>query len=312
MRKASRGRSVTGDLGQNSRTAGLGVLQTLQNQHGRPLAEHEAVTRAIEGSRRGGGRLVPRGQGGQQIETGRAQRVNHAVGPAGNHHVRVAAADDAGGFADRLRAGGARGERVQTGAAHPEHGGDVAGSHVGLLLELVHGAQPRAGTLRPGDRVESAIIFFPTAHRRGGAGVEIERPFAPTQVNPHAGHVGGRVVPEARVAPGQRRRAQGEARVQAGGGVPLGGVRADDRRQVKIVLHFRRERGRKARRVEVGGLGHAALARQQTLPHALEVAPQGRDPTHSGNDDSSCHGLIPRICERRWPRSANRSAHTPD
>ena len=80
--------------------------------------------------------VVAGGQGGQQVEAGDAERVDHAVRAAGEHHVGVAAADDLGRFADRLAAGGAGGQAVDVGALGVEHAGQVAGRHVRLLLQF--------------------------------------------------------------------------------------------------------------------------------------------------------------------------------
>src|SRR5579875_2365952 len=45
-------RSIAGHLGENLRAATLGVFQLLDNEHGGPFAENEAITVQIEGPRR--------------------------------------------------------------------------------------------------------------------------------------------------------------------------------------------------------------------------------------------------------------------
>ena len=131
------GRAVTGDLAEDRRPSGLGVLELFEDDHAGPLAEDEAVAVAVEGAA-GSGRLVVAGrEGGQEVEAGHAERVDHAVGAAGEHDVGVAAADDLGRLADRLRAGGAGGQAIGVRASRSEDHGEVRGGCAGLLLGLV-------------------------------------------------------------------------------------------------------------------------------------------------------------------------------
>ena len=80
-------------LGVNRRAALPGMFQFLQHQHAGPFAEHEAVALAVEGPRHFRGRPFgpaqrPQGRVGQD-----QQRIDAAIGAAGQDHVGVAAGD---------------------------------------------------------------------------------------------------------------------------------------------------------------------------------------------------------------------------
>ena len=83
----------------------------------RAFAQNETAALGIEGPAGAAGILIRCGQGGQAVETRHAERVNHAVRPAADHDVGIATAEDFGGFADRLRAGGAGREAIERRAA---------------------------------------------------------------------------------------------------------------------------------------------------------------------------------------------------
>ena len=118
------------------------------------------------------GLVVAGRQGGQQVEAGHAERVDHAVRAAGEHHVGVAAADDLGRLADRLRAGGAGGQAVGVRAPGPEEAGQVAGGRVRLLLGLADRVERAASPWRvKADGVDLAVAgrLVDEARRTGGS-----------------------------------------------------------------------------------------------------------------------------------------------
>ena len=80
-------------------------------------------------------------QGGQQVEAGDAERVDHAVRAAGEHEVGVAVADQLGRLADGLAAGGAGGQAVVVRAFEVEVVGEVGRRRVQLLLVLAAGVE---------------------------------------------------------------------------------------------------------------------------------------------------------------------------
>ena len=130
------GRAVADDLAVDLGAAGLGVLQRFEDHHAGPFAQHEAVAVAVEGPRGLGGLVVAGAQGGQQVEAGHAEGMDHGVRAAGEHHVGLAAADDLDRLADRLAAGGAGRQAVDVRPLGVEEAGQVAGRHVRLLLQL--------------------------------------------------------------------------------------------------------------------------------------------------------------------------------
>ena len=80
--------------------------------------------------------------------------MNHAVGPAGDHGVGVAAADDHRRLPDGLGAGRTRRQHVERRPADAELRRQVGQHHVGLLLLLAVDVHPREGKLAPADGVE--------------------------------------------------------------------------------------------------------------------------------------------------------------
>ena len=127
-------RAVAGHLPQNGCSPSLGVLELLQDNHPGSLAEDETVAVAIERAA-GSGRLGIAGrERGEEVEAGHAERVDHAMGAAREHHVGVASTDDLNRFADRLRAGGAGGEAIRVRPPRTEDPGEVAGGGARLLL----------------------------------------------------------------------------------------------------------------------------------------------------------------------------------
>ena len=95
---------------------------------------------------------------GQQIEAGDAERMDHAVRAAGEHDVGIAAANDLDRLADRLAAGGAGRQAVGVRALGVEHGGQVPGRHVRLLLQLDRRVQPFQAGLGEQRQVELVAV----------------------------------------------------------------------------------------------------------------------------------------------------------
>ena len=97
-------------------------------------------------------------EGGEQVEAGDAEGMDHAVGAAGEHDVGVAAADDLGRLADGLAAGGAGGEAVEVRAFGAEVRGDVGDRHVRFLLELELRVEALEAFLDERGQVEFAVL----------------------------------------------------------------------------------------------------------------------------------------------------------
>ena len=98
------GGAVAHDFAVDRRVPRLGMFELFQDEHAGPFAQHEAVAVVIEGTRGVSWGLRWRREGREQVETGDAERMDHAVCAAGEHHVGIAAADDLRRLADRLAA----------------------------------------------------------------------------------------------------------------------------------------------------------------------------------------------------------------
>ena len=106
---------------------------------------------------------------------------------AGEHHVGLAAADQFGGLADRLARGSAGREAVDVRALGVEHAGEMAGGHIGLLLDLGKRVQSLQAKLGEAGDVERLPVDG--LHHHGREGVEILLAFAAAEVNPEPGGI---------------------------------------------------------------------------------------------------------------------------
>ena len=117
------------------------MLELLEDEHSRPLAENETVAIPVEGAAGLRRLVVPRGQCRQEDESGQSEGVDHAVGAAGEDHVGAVAADHLEGLADGLRAGGAGRQAVGVDPLGAEGVGQVRRRSAGLLLGLADRVQ---------------------------------------------------------------------------------------------------------------------------------------------------------------------------
>ena len=86
-------------------------LELLEHEHARALAHHEPRPRRVERPRRPRRVLLLGDEPAHRAEAGEDQRVHARLGAAGEHRVGVAAPDQLGALADRVRAGRARRDR---------------------------------------------------------------------------------------------------------------------------------------------------------------------------------------------------------
>ena len=112
----------------------------------------------IERPRRSLRLVVPLRERGEQIEARHAERMDHAVRPAGEHHVDLAAADHLGRLADGLAARGTRGEAVHVRTLRIEPRRQIRGRHVRLLFELQLRIEPLEPFADERAQVEVAIL----------------------------------------------------------------------------------------------------------------------------------------------------------
>ena len=135
------GGAVAHDLRKDSGAPGLGVLQLLQQEDGRTLAQHEAAALRVkgDGSPLGIGIL---GQGLHGGEGADGQRRHSGLRAAAEHHISITVPDIVEGIAYGIGAAGTGGHR--TGAHAPEAGvdGDLAGGHVADAGGDIEGRDP--------------------------------------------------------------------------------------------------------------------------------------------------------------------------
>ena len=109
MWKASAGQRAAGDLGEDRRTAPLGMLGRLDHEDAGRLAEDEAVAVRVERARGAGRVVVALRQRAHVAEGGEGDRQDGALRAPGNDHVDVAVLDQPLGLDEGLDAGGAGG-----------------------------------------------------------------------------------------------------------------------------------------------------------------------------------------------------------
>ena len=97
------GSAVPGDFAVHFRAAFFRVFEFFENKDAGAFAEDETVASFVERARRFFRLVVRRAERGEEVEAGNAERVNHRVRSAGEHHVGFVATDEFGRFADRLR-----------------------------------------------------------------------------------------------------------------------------------------------------------------------------------------------------------------
>ena len=96
---------ITQNLGMNPRPPRPRVLQLLEHDDAGPFAHHEAITVNVIRARGTLGLVAAfGGQGLAGIEPGNSDLADRALGAAGDHHVRIAIADQPGRVADRMGA----------------------------------------------------------------------------------------------------------------------------------------------------------------------------------------------------------------
>src|SRR5512143_2145684 len=115
--------TVARQLCVDAGAAPAGGAPLLQHEEARPLAEYEAVARAVERAAGALRRVVVCGQRAEQAKSREASRVDHRIEATGEDVVARAATDQLEGRADCLAARRARGVHragVATDAKAPQ------------------------------------------------------------------------------------------------------------------------------------------------------------------------------------------------
>jgi len=181
-------RAVADHLAVDIRPPPPGVLEVFEHDHCRPFAEHEAVPLVVE---RPAGPLwlvVAGGEGGEQVEAGHAEGVDHAVTAAGEHYVGLASADDLYSLADRLARGSAGREAVEVRPLGVKKRSQMTRWHVGLLLDLRQRMKCFEAKLRKLRHVEP--VAFDRSHHHARECIKGLLALTAAEVNSQPGRIG--------------------------------------------------------------------------------------------------------------------------
>src|SRR5262249_32248316 len=139
--KGIRAGTVSNDFPVDRSAPRFGVLQLLQDDHPGSFTKNKAVALAIEWAAGALRLVIAGGERREEDEPRYTERMDHAMGAAGEDDVGVAPADQFVGLADRLRAGGTGGQAIGIWAFGSEHAGQMTGRSAGLLLGFANRAE---------------------------------------------------------------------------------------------------------------------------------------------------------------------------
>ncbi len=188
------GGAVADDFGEDIGVSSGCMLEGFEDDHSRALAEDESIAFCVEGSRGVLRGIVLCGEGGEAIEAGDAEGVDHGMGSAGDHDIGATFAEDLHGFSDGLGGGCAGGEAVEGGSSGAGEEGEMGEGHIGFLLEFAGDVHQLEGHSGPLDGVEGGGAVSPGCECCGCVGLEVEGSFAGAQVDSDAVKVEGCVV----------------------------------------------------------------------------------------------------------------------
>ncbi len=189
------------------------MLEGLEHEHTATFAEDEPIAVAIERAAGVPRIVVARRHRRQEDEPRQAERVDHAVDAAGEHHVGHTAADQLGRLADRLGAGRARREAREVRAPRPECGREMSGGHPRLLFGLEERVEQPDPLARESPGVDAAAIDRPAD--QVDEPMEVRLPLARAEVDTESRPVDLPAVEQAGIPDGLRRDRQCDLRIPA-------------------------------------------------------------------------------------------------
>ena len=137
--------AVAGQLADDLGPARHRPLQALQHDDAGALGRHEAVAVDVERAAGALGRVVAARERPRRVQARHAEGGDAGLGPARDHHVGRAPADDRRGVADAVVARRARRHHARARPAQAELHRDVAGGHVDDRHRDRSGAIPARG-----------------------------------------------------------------------------------------------------------------------------------------------------------------------
>ena len=224
---------------------------------------------------------------GEQIEAGDAERMDHAVRTAGEHHVGLAAADHLGRLADRLAAGGTGGEAIHVRALGVELRRQIRGRHVRLLLELELRIEPLKPFADERAQVELAVLQRGDHHP-----AEVRKillPFARAEIDAEPLRLDARRARPTRRSPAWQRRRRISCVARAS---PRCRVLETDLGH-RPIADLGRDLRRKVAGVEERRAADARLAFLQIRPQLGHRRPKRRHAAHAGYYNASSHIISP-------------------
>ncbi len=267
-------RAVARQLGVDARPARQRVLTLLEREHARALADHEPVALGVEGAAGALGAVTQRRERAQVAVAREHHGRDRRVGPAREHRVGAARADQPERDADCIRTGSARGAGRRRRAAQLQRARHRGAGRVGERERNEERADPIRATLEVG-----SVCLVERAHAAVG------------RADARA-HALGREAEIARIRErelcgscGQLRATVHAARVAA----------AEERLAVEVLDAA--DRGRRlAVQLEHAGPRNAVC---KGVPEPIDAhADRAHDP-HPGDHDPPAHGLESARCAAR-------------
>lgn len=240
------------------------MLQLLEHHDAGALTHHEPGPRRVERAAGAGGHLVLGGESPHRAEACEEERMDAALGAAGEHGVGGAVADEVGALADRVGAGRAGRDDGVVRPAQTERDRDLAARRVGKDVRQERGRHAARAALS-----ENVVLAQ-----------QLVEP-ADTRAEHHPDAIGP-VAVEPRVV--HRLPGRGERELDAAIEALelLGG-----REAVTLeVLDLGCDVDRILARVERADEIDAAAPLHRSLPGGLHVVAERGDRSHAGDDDS--------------------------
>ena len=278
----------TDQLSQDLGPAAPGVLEILDDEDGRPLADDEAVPGPVEWSAGLLGSVVAVGERLKQALSHHAEDVHLALGAADEEEVGTLAAEDAVGFAQGQEAGDvALGDAV-VGSAGVVEDRDVAGEEVGQVFQHPQRLDRLQALAAPALQVGDTRLTILAGPRRVGQVRQFRGDEAGPEVDAKAFGIELRLVDLA-VVQGQLRGGHAELD-GAGHQLEVAPVLLLDELLGVEIGDLTRKADGEGGSVEAADGFHSAATFEQRLPERVGTAADGTEDARAG-DDSPTGGL---------------------
>src|SRR5579884_780145 len=265
--------AVADNFGKYLRSARFGELQVLQNEDASAFADNKTIAVFVKGTAGTLRLIIARGKGAHRGESADAHGSNGGFCSAGDHHVSIAALNNAIGITDGVRAGGAGSRGGLIGASGAVFNADLAGGEVDdrrrneerrylARTALQHGAVLALDNVEPAD-----------------AGTNVDTDTVGNRIGDlQAGHLHG-------LMRGSKSKVD-EARHF------LRFLLVHKIQRIEV-LHLGSEGERKSCRIEAGDGGHPALACKQIVPDLRRCVAYAAQQPNARDYDAPLQGYLP-------------------